>query len=83
MLWQGLPHAKPFVSSWLMAISEHQAREASGTNATCYFLTPSHPPDSEPAAGRVGETSVVLLVTQRQGTADFGKPPYRTAEGTA
>lgn len=44
--WPGPVHAKCCIFGLPMAILECQAREASGTDAACYFLF-SHPPDSE------------------------------------
>lgn len=72
----GLSHAKWCISGLPMATSEHQAREASGTDAACYFLPFLILLTQKGGHGTcclVGETRVwsVLLMTQRQGTAGF------------
>lgn len=70
--WPGPVHVKCYIFVLPMAISECQAREASGTDVACYFLFSSHPPDSEGRSQNLLPAAEEKL-TQRQGCSSLWK----------
>lgn len=71
--WPGSVCAKCCIFGLPVTMSEHQAREASGTDAACYFLFSSHPPDSEGRSQNLLPAAQEKL-TQRQGCSS----PWKT-----